>query len=85
MRRRPTIHNNGVVEIHQSRISSVKANMSSERERELRRRRKRRKSVTKIKTRAGKASTSEKEVLAGKLRSITPGAEELIQRLKLES
>ncbi len=59
--------------------------MSSERERELRRRRKRRKSVTKIKARSQKASGSEKELLAGKLRSLTPGAEELIQRLKLES
>lgn len=59
--------------------------MSSERERELRRRRKRRKSVTKIKKRAEKASASEKEVLAGKLRSLTPGAEELIKRLKLGS
>jgi hypothetical protein len=59
--------------------------MSSERERELRRRRKRRKSVTKIKSRAQKASAGEKEVLAGKLRGITPGAEELIKRLKLES
>lgn len=59
--------------------------MSSERERELRRRRKRRKSVTKIKSRAKKASSPEKEVLAGKLRSITPGAEELIERLKLQS
>jgi len=57
--------------------------MGSERERELRRRRKRRKVVTKIKARAGKATASEKEVLAGKLRNITPGAEELIKRLKL--
>ena len=58
--------------------------MSSERERELRRRRKRLKSVTKIKKRAEKASASEKEVLARKLRGVTPGAEILIERLKLE-
>jgi hypothetical protein len=57
--------------------------MGSERERELRRRRKRRKVVTKIKARAGKATASEKEVLARKLRCVTPGAEELIKRLKL--
>ena len=57
--------------------------MGSERERELRRRRKRRKVVTKIKARATKANASEKEVLAHKLRGVTPGAEELIKRLKL--
>ncbi len=57
--------------------------MGSERERELRRRRKRRKVVTKIKARADKATASEKEVLARKLRAVTPGAEELIKRLKL--
>lgn len=57
--------------------------MSSERERELRRRRKRKKTVDKIKARAPKANASEKEVLAKKLRAVTPGAEEMIKRLKL--
>jgi hypothetical protein len=58
--------------------------MGSERERELRRRRKRLKKMTMIKKRAEKASASEKEVLAAKIRRITPGAEELITALKLE-
>ncbi len=59
--------------------------MGSERERELRRRRKRLKKMTLIKKRAEKASASEKEVLAAKIRRITPGAEGLITALKLES
>ena len=57
---------------------------SSERQRELRRRRKRRKSVTQIKARAAKASPSEKQVLADKLRNLTPGAKTLIAALGLE-
>jgi hypothetical protein len=57
---------------------------SSERQRELRRRRKRKIAVTKIKARAKKASASEKQVLADKLRSMTPGAKVLIEALKLE-
>jgi hypothetical protein len=55
----------------------------SERTRELRRRRKRKTSVAAIKKRAAKASTSEKEVLAGKLRKLSPGAESIIADLKL--
>jgi hypothetical protein len=55
-----------------------------ERHRELRRLRKRRKKVTSIKRRASSASPSEKAVLANKLRSMTPGAEVLIQQLQLE-
>ena len=57
---------------------------SSERERELRRRRSRRKKMTLIKKRAAKASASEKEVLAAKIRKLTPGAEQLIVSLGLE-
>lgn len=56
---------------------------SSERQRELRRRRKRRKAVIAIKERAKKASSSEKEVLANKLRQMTPGANELIEAMGL--
>lgn len=55
----------------------------SERKRELRRRRVRKTSVAAIKKRAAKASTSEKEVLAAKLRKISPGAELIIADLKL--
>ena len=58
--------------------------MSSERERELRRRRKRKHKMTLIKKRAAKATASEKEVLAAKIRQLTPGAEQLIETLGLE-
>ena len=57
----------------------------SERQRELRRRRKRKQKVNLYKTRAKKASVSEKVVIATKLRKLTPGAEELITRLELET
>ncbi len=56
---------------------------SSERQRELRRRRHRRVKVQQIKRKAAKASVSEKVQLAEKLRSLTPGAEEIINRLEL--
>lgn len=59
--------------------------MSSERERELRRRRKRLKSVTAIKQKAKKASASDKEIMAAKLRRLTPGAESIIAALELEA
>ncbi len=57
---------------------------SSERQRELRRRRHRRVKVQHIKRKAAKASVSEKVQLADKLRSLTPGAEEIINRLELQ-
>lgn len=55
----------------------------SERRRELRRRRHRKLKVSQIKKRAEKASVSEKEVLATKLRKLTPGANQLIEALEL--
>lgn len=55
----------------------------SERRRELRRRRHRKLKVGQIKKRAEKASVSEKEVLASKLRSLTPGANQLIEAMGL--
>ena len=55
----------------------------SERRRELRRRRHRKIKVAKIKKRAEKASSSEKEVLAAKLRNLTPGADQLIEAMGL--
>ena len=58
--------------------------MGSERERELRRRRKRKKNVDAIKKKSGKASAAEKEVMAAKLRRMTPGGELIIAALELE-
>lgn len=55
----------------------------SERQKEIKRRRQRKVKVAQIEARAKKASSSEKEVLAAKLRSLTPGAEELIKRFGL--
>jgi hypothetical protein len=57
---------------------------SSERQRELRRRRHRRVKVQHIKRRIAKANTSEKTLLATKIRNLTPGAEEIIAKLDLE-
>ena len=57
----------------------------SERRRELRRRRHRKQKIEQIKRRAAKASASEKQVLAEKLRQLTPGANEIIQQLGLGS
>ncbi len=58
---------------------------TSERHKEIKRRRKRKEQIVKITRRAAKASSSEKEVLAGKLRRMTPGANVLVERLKLGS
>ncbi|ADB14787.1 hypothetical protein Psta_0091 [Pirellula staleyi DSM 6068] len=55
-----------------------------ERHKELARRRHRRKKLAIIKRKAAKASTSEKAVLAQKLRNMTPGAESIIAALNLE-
>lgn len=59
--------------------------MGSERERELRRRNSRKRSLQKIAKRAKTATPSEKEVLAAKIRRLTPGANEIIERLELQS
>ena len=58
--------------------------MGSERERELRRRRKRKKKMGLIKNRLKKASASEKEVIAAKIRRMTPGAEQLLVSLGIK-
>jgi len=58
--------------------------MGSERERELRRRRKRKKKMDLLKKRVEKASASEKEVIAEKIRRMTPGAEGLIKTMGLK-
>ena len=52
----------------------------SERQKELKRRRHRKEQLGKLKARAEKASSSEKAVIAAKLRALTPGAEDLIVR-----
>jgi hypothetical protein len=56
---------------------------ASERKRELRRRRSRNDKLTKLKSKLAKATQSEKTEIARKLRDLTPGAEELIDRWKL--
>ncbi len=56
----------------------------SERSRELTRRRHRKIKVAKLKRRTVKASASEKVVIAAKIRRLTPGADLIIERLKLE-
>ena len=58
---------------------------ASERRRELRRRRKRKQKVTILRAKAEKASASEKTEIANKLRELTPGANQLIENMKLES
>ncbi len=58
--------------------------MGIERQRELRRRRTRKRKLEIFKRKAAKASSSEKAVLAAKLRRLTPGAEDIVVRLGLE-
>ena len=57
----------------------------SERRRELRRRRHRKHKLNHFKQRLKNASASEKEVIATKLRKLTPGAEVLIESFGLEN
>ena len=56
----------------------------SERHKELRRRRHRRNKINKLKKRASNANTSEKAVIADKIRRLTPGSEPIINDLALE-
>lgn len=57
--------------------------MGTERTRELRRRRHRRQKIAKLAQKAGKASKSEKVIIIDKLRKLTPGAAQVIERLGL--
>lgn len=57
---------------------------SSERQKEINRRRHRKKKLSKLSARTVKATVSEKLHIAGKIRSLTPGAEDIIGRLGLE-
>jgi hypothetical protein len=57
----------------------------SERKKELRRRRHRTQKITTFARKAQRASFSEKQAIASKLRLLTPGAETIIQRMELEA
>lgn len=56
---------------------------ASQRKRDLRQRRSRQDKLIKLKAKLPKATQSEKTEIARKLRNLTPGAEELIDRWKL--
>ena len=56
----------------------------SERKRELRRCRHRKKKVWILVRKLGKATVSEKTVIADKLRALSPGGETIVARLELE-
>ncbi len=56
----------------------------SERKRELRRCRHRKKKVSILVRKLGKATVSEKTVIADKLRALSPGGETIVARLELE-
>ncbi len=56
----------------------------SERRKELRRRRHRRKKVSIFSAKLAKATVSEKAIIAEKLRALTPGGEQIIDRWELE-
>jgi hypothetical protein len=55
-----------------------------QRHRELRQRRHRKKKMAILRRRATKANTSEKVIIANKIRRLTPGAEVIIAALGLE-
>jgi hypothetical protein len=56
----------------------------SDRKQEIKRRRKRRQKIDHFKRKLKKATTSEKLVMAEKIRKMTPGAETIIGDLALE-
>ena len=56
----------------------------SERKKELKRRRHRQQKMETFTRKLQKATTSEKAIIAEKIRSLTPGAEIIISRLELE-
>lgn len=56
----------------------------SNRMKEVKRRRHRRQKLAKVQSRLKKATTSEKLVMAEKIRRLTPGCEGIIARLGLE-
>ncbi len=56
----------------------------SERRKEIKRRRHRRKKVSLFARKLGKATVSETATIAEKLRGLTPGGQDIIDRWKLE-
>jgi len=56
----------------------------SNRMKEIKRRRHRRQKLAKFETKLKKATASEKQVIAEKLRRMTPGCDGLIERMGLE-
>ena len=56
----------------------------SNRMKEVKRRRHRRQKLTKLQSRLKKATTSEKLVMAEKIRKLTPGCDGIIARMGLE-
>lgn len=56
----------------------------SERKKEIKRRRHRRKKIDHLKRRVEKATVSEKATIASKIRRLTPGADEVIEKLDIE-
>ena len=56
----------------------------SNRMKEIKRRRHRRQKLAKLETKLAKATISEKQVIADKLRKMTPGCDNLIVRMGLE-
>lgn len=56
----------------------------SERRKELKRRRHRKRKLAHYKSHLEKASVSDKTIIADKLRKLTCGADEIIERLELE-
>jgi hypothetical protein len=65
----------------QKEVTSVS---SSERRKEMKRRRHRRKKVALYKQRVAKATVSEKQHIASKLRELTPGGDRIVEQLSLE-
>ncbi len=57
---------------------------SSERKRELRRRRHRQAKMDQLKRKAARATVSEKNVIAEKIRRLTPGSDAIIAEMGLE-
>ena len=57
---------------------------SSDRRKELKRRRHRKRKMAHYKSHLEKASVSDKSVIADKIRKLTVGADEIIERLELE-
>ncbi len=56
---------------------------SSERQKEIKRRRHRRQKLRKLAVKLAKANVSEREMIAMKLRGLTPGADVLIENWEL--